>query len=208
MIRVMLVDDHQLVREAVGRAVDAEPDLNVVAQAGRLDEAAALLSLERPDVLVVDVSLPDGNGIELVRSAREQLPAAGIVVLTMHGDDETLLRALEAGASALVLKSGSLDSVVDAVRRSATSPDVFAAAGLAAALRRRNDNHQPRLTPRESEVLVLLKEGLSVGQVARRLYMSESTVKTHIAKIYDKLGATNRAQALMAAIRQGLVAAD
>jgi DNA-binding NarL/FixJ family response regulator len=208
MIRVMLVDDHQLVREAVGRAVDAEPDLDVVAHAGRLDEAAALLSLERPDVLVVDVSLPDGNGLELVRSARELLPTAGIVVLTMHGDDETLLRALEAGASALVLKSGSLDSVVDAVRRSATSPDVFAAAGLAAAMRRRNDTHQPRLTPRESEVLVLLKDGLSVGQVARRLFMSESTVKTHIAKIYDKLGATNRAQALMAAIRQGLVAAD
>jgi DNA-binding NarL/FixJ family response regulator len=85
---------------------------------------------------------------------------------------------------------------------------VFAAAGLAAALRRRNDTHTTRLTPRESEVLVLLKDGLSVGQVARRLYMSESTVKTHIAKIYDKLGATNRAQALMAAIRQGLVAAD
>lgn len=208
MIRVMLVDDHQLVREAVGRAVDSEPDLDVVAQAGTIAEAAALIGLERPDVLVVDVSLPDGNGIELVRSTREAMPATGIVVLTMHGDDETLLRALEAGASALVLKSSTLDSVVDAVRRSATAPDVFAAAGLAAALRRRNDTDQPRLTPRESEVLVLLKDGLSVGQVARRLYMSESTVKTHIAKIYDKLGATNRAQALMAAIRQGLVATD
>ncbi|MFL6099599.1 MAG: response regulator [Actinomycetales bacterium] len=208
MIRVMLVDDHQLVRQAVGRAVDSEPDLDVVAQAGTIAEAAALIGLERPDVLVVDVSLPDGNGIELVRSTRESLPATGIVVLTMHADDETLLRALEAGASALVLKSSTLDSVVDAVRRSATAPDVFAAAGLAAAMRRRNDTDQPRLTPRESEVLVLLKDGLSVGQVARRLYMSESTVKTHIAKIYDKLGATNRAQALMAAIRQGLVATD
>jgi DNA-binding NarL/FixJ family response regulator len=208
MIRVMLVDDHQMVRQAVGRAVDSEPDLNVVAQAGTLAEATALLTLERPDVLVVDVSLPDGNGIELVRLSREVLPHAGIVVLTMHSDDETLLRALEAGASALVLKSATLDSVVDAVRRSATSPDVFAAAGLAAAMRRRSDNHQPRLTPREFEVLLLLRDGLSVGQVARQLYMSESTVKTHIAKIYDKLGATNRAQALMAAIRQGLVATD
>jgi DNA-binding NarL/FixJ family response regulator len=208
MIRVMLVDDHQLVRQAVARAVDADPDLHVVAEAGTLAEAGPLVALERPDVLVVDVSLPDGNGIELVRTTREQLPSAGIVVLTMHGDDETLLHALEAGASALVLKSSTLDNVVDAVRRSAAAPDVFSAAGLAAALRRRSAVQPTRLTPRESEVLVLLKDGLSVAQVARQLFMSESTVKTHIAKIYDKLGATNRAQALMAAIRQGLVAAD
>jgi DNA-binding NarL/FixJ family response regulator len=208
MIRVMLVDDHHLVRQAVGRAVDSEPDLDVVAHAGTVAEGLALVQLERPDVLVIDVTLPDGNGLDLVRTARELLPDSGIVVLTMHSDDDTLLRALEAGASALVLKSATLDNVVDAVRRAAVSPEVFSAAGLAAAMRRRANVDQPRLTPRESEVLVLLKDGLSVGQVARRLYMSESTVKTHVAKIYDKLGATNRAQALMAAIRQGLVATD
>jgi DNA-binding NarL/FixJ family response regulator len=208
VIRVMLVDDHQLVRQAVGRAVDAEPDLDVVAQAGTLAEAAALVPLERPDVLVVDVTLPDGNGLELVRLTRESSSSTGIVVLTMHSDDDTLIRALESGASALVLKSATLDAVVDAVRRAAVAPDVFAAAGLAAALRRRNERHQTRLTPREAEVLGLLKDGLSIGQIARRLYMSESTVKTHVAKIYDKLGATNRTQALMTAIRQGLVAAD
>jgi DNA-binding NarL/FixJ family response regulator len=208
MIRVMLVDDHQLVRQAVARAVDGEPELHVVAEAGTLTEASALIGLERPDVLVVDVSLPDGNGIELVRTARELLPTCGIVVLTMHGDDETLLHALEAGATALVLKSATLDSVVDAVRRSAAAPDVFAAAGLAAALRRRSAVQPTRLTPRESEVLLLLKDGLSVSQVARKLFMSESTVKTHVARIYDKLGANNRAQALMSAIRQGLVSAD
>jgi DNA-binding NarL/FixJ family response regulator len=208
MTSVMLVDDHHLVRQAVGRAVDSEPDLDVVAHAGTLAEGISLLRRERPDVVVVDVSLPDGNGIELVRAARELSPAIGIVVLTMHGDDDTLLRALEAGASALVLKSATLDNVVDAVRRAATAPEVFSAAGLGAAMRRRNDTDRPRLTPRETEVLTLLKDGLSVSQVARGLYMSESTVKTHVAKIYDKLGATNRAQALMAAIRQGLVATD
>jgi len=208
MTNVMLVDDHHLVRQAVGRAVDSEPGLDVIAHAGSLAEGSSLLRRDCPDVLVVDVSLPDGNGIELVRTARELSPTIGIVVLTMHGDDDTLLRALEAGASALVLKSATLDNVVDAVRRSATAPEVFAAAGLAAAMRRRNDTDRPRLTPRESEVLTLLKDGLSVGQVARGLYMSESTVKTHVAKIYDKLGATNRAQALMSAIRLGLVATD
>jgi DNA-binding NarL/FixJ family response regulator len=203
--RVMVVDDHQLVRQAVGRAIDAEPDLEVVAEAASLAEGHALLHSQEPDVLLVDVTLTDGNGIELVRAARDASDRVGIVVLTMHADDDTLLRALDAGASALVLKTSSLDEVVDAVRRSAAAPDVFAAAGLAAALRRRNAVDRPHLTPRETDVLRLLKDGLSVGQVARRLFMSESTVKTHIGKIYDKLGAGNRAQALMTAIRQGLI---
>ena len=112
----------------------------------------------------------------------------GVVVLTMHGDDDTLLAALDAGASALVLKTASLGDVVDAVRRSAAAPEVFSAAGLAVALRRRSQTHVPQLTPRQTDVLGLLKDGMSVGQVARALYMSESTVKTHIGKIYDKLG--------------------
>jgi DNA-binding NarL/FixJ family response regulator len=208
MTTVMLVDDHHLVRQAVGRAVDGEPDLEVVGHAGCLAEGFALLADRSADVLVVDVTLPDGNGIELVRAAREASATMGIVVLTMHNDDDTLIRALEAGASSLVLKSATLDAVVDAVRRAATAPDVFSAAGLAAAMRRHNRSDLPRLTPREGEVLALLKDGLSVTQVGRRLYLSESTVKTHVAKIYDKLGATNRTQALMTALRQGLIAAD
>ena len=122
MIRVMLVDDHQLVRQAVGRAVDFEPDLDVVAHAGTVAEGLALMQLERPDVLVVDVTLPDGNGLDLVRTARDMMPDAGIVVLTMHADDDTLLRALEAGASALVLENPTLDIVAHALRRAAVSP--------------------------------------------------------------------------------------
>jgi len=208
MTTVMVVDDHRLVRQAVARAVEGEPDLEMVAEAATLSEAMALLARHRPDVLVVDVSLTDGNGIELVRVARQASAHTGIVVLTMHADDDTLLRSLDAGASALVLKTGSLDDVVDAVRRSAASPEVFAAAGLAAALRRREGGTTPRLTARESEVMVLLKEGLSLHQVAHQLYMSESSVKTHVAKIYDKLGATNRAQALMAAVRLGLIGTE
>jgi DNA-binding NarL/FixJ family response regulator len=205
MTRVILVDDHHLVRQAVGRAMDDEPDLEVVGQGGSVAEGLALVTRGGADVLVVDVSLPDGSGLEVARAARAASDETGIVVLTMHADDDTLLTALDAGASALVLKSASLDQVVDAVRRAAVDPQVFAAAGLAAALRRRNSADRPQLTPRQREVLVLLKDGLSVAQVAKQLYMSESTVKTHVAKMYDKLGATNRAQALMAAIKLGLL---
>ncbi|MHB1474229.1 MAG: response regulator [Dermatophilaceae bacterium] len=137
-IQVVLVDDHNLVREGIARLIDSEPDLAVVAQASSLAEGQALVTEGGADVLVVDVSMPDGSGLDLARSARSAHPALGIVVLTMHNDDDTLLEALDAGASALVLKSSSADNVLDAIRRAATAPDAFTATGLAAALRHRN----------------------------------------------------------------------
>ena len=121
----------------------------------------------------------------------------------MHNDDSTLLEALDAGASALVLKSAPPEDVIAAVRRPpmprASSPPI----GLAAAMRA--SRPKPRLTPRETEVLMMLVGGASVGKTGQALFMSESTVKTHVGKIYDKLGAHNRAEAVMAAVRLGLV---
>jgi DNA-binding NarL/FixJ family response regulator len=168
------------------------------------------LGTTRADVLLVDVSLPDGSGLDLARATREHSATMGIVVLTMHNDDATLLGALDAGASALVLKSAASDEVINAVRRAAVAPDAFSANGLAAAMRRQQAAAaaRPHLTPREAEVLQQLAAGGSVAQVARMLFMSESTVKTHIGKVYDKLGAKNRAAAIMAAVRLGLVKAD
>lgn len=208
MTRILLVDDHTVVRGGIRAILDAEEGLEVVAEADGVQSGWAALLDARPDVLVCDVSLGDGNGLDLCRRARREMPRLGIVVLTMHGDDDTLFAALEAGATALVLKSAGLDDVVSAVRRAATAPDTFSAADLAAAVRRRATDDRPRLTPRESEVLHLLKDGLSIHQVARRLYLSESTVKTHVAKVYDKLGATNRAQAVMNAVRLRLIPSD
>ena len=209
-IRVVIVDDHNLVREGIARLIDSEPDLAVVAQASSLAEGQVLVSEGGADVLVVDVSMPDGSGLALARSARWVHPTMGIVVLTMHNDDDTLLEALDAGASALVLKSSSADDVLEAIRRAATAPDAFTATGLAAALRRRNTlaAAKPILTPRETEVLMRLVDGDSVALVARQLFMSESTVKTHVGKVYEKLGAHNRASAIMAAVRLGFVKAN
>ena len=153
-ISVIIIDDHTLVRQGVVSLIQAEPDLGVIGEASSIAEGEALLASTRADVMLVDVSLPDGNGIELTRAVREQSPTMGIVVLTMHNDDDTLLSALDAGASALVLKSASSDEVVDAVRRASVAPDAFSASGLAGAMRR----HQaaalarPQLTPREQEV--------------------------------------------------------
>lgn len=208
-IRVVIVDDHNLVREGIARMIDSEPDLSVVGQASSLASGQTLVSEGGADVLVVDVSMPDGSGLSLARSARLADPALGIVVLTMHSDDDTLLEALDAGASALVLKSSSSDDVLEAIRRTASAPESFTATGLAAALRRRSTMAaaRPVLTPRETEVLMRLIDGDSVAMVARQLFMSESTVKTHVGKVYEKLGAHNRASAIMAAVRLGLVKA-
>lgn len=207
-IDVVLVDDHTLVREAICRMIDSEDGLSVVAQAGSVGEGRAVLQKIPVHVLVVDVSLPDGSGLLLVRAARLASPRLGIVVLTMHHDDETLLEALDAGASALVLKSADSTEVIAAVRRSAVSPDAFSATGLADALRRRTSDERPKLTPRETEVLNRLVAGDSIAAVAKQLYLSESTVKSHLSKLYDKLGAHNRASAVMAALRLGLVASE
>jgi DNA-binding NarL/FixJ family response regulator len=203
-ISVVIIDDHTLVRAGIARLIDSEADLTVVGEASTVGQGEDMLRRTRPDVMVVDVSMPDGSGLSLVRSARRENPRLGIVVLTMHNDDETLLEALDAGASALVLKSASADDVIDAVRRAAVAPDAFTAIGLAAAMRRQQ-TAKPRLTPRETEVLMMLVGGASVGRTAKALFMSESTVKTHVGKVYDKLDVHNRAEAVMAAVRLGLV---
>lgn len=207
-ISVLLVDDHALIRQGLRRAFEQTDDLVVVAEASSLSEALALDRLHTPDVLVVDLNLGDGSGLDLVRRVREQRPAAGIVVCTMYDGDNDLLAALEAGASAFVLKQAPVEDVVDSARRAASSPTTFAADGLAGAMRRRLSAPTVQLTPREDEILRLLASGLSVAEVSSRLFVSTSTTKTHMAKLYEKLGAANRTQAVMAAVRLGLVQVD
>jgi len=182
-VTVLLVDDHPLVRDGVAHLL-TDGGLNVVGQASSLAEGMRLADAVRADVMVVDVSLGDGSGLDLVTTVRAKRPTMGIVVLTMHNDDETLLAALDAGASSLVLKTSSSEEVLAMVRRAAAAPDSFTAVGLADALRRRSTQVKPNLTAREMEVLERLAVGDSVAGMAKRLYMSESTVKTHIGKIY------------------------
>ena len=144
--------------------------------------------------------------LELARELRHRYADLGIVILTARGEDDVLFRALETGASAFVSKQASIPEIVAAIRHSAVSASSFSAAGLAQALRRRQEtNDQLSLSPREREVLFLLQEGMSVPAIAANLYISLSTAKTYVARLYEKLGATNRATALMAAFRHGLV---
>lgn len=204
VVTVLLVDDHPLVRDGVAHLL-RDGGLDVIGEASSLAEGTRMADVVKADVMVVDVSLGDGSGLDLVTIVRAKRPTMGIVVLTMHNDDETLLGALDAGASSLVLKTSSSEEVLTMVRRAASAPDSFAAVGLADALRRRSNLARPNLTARELEVLKRLAAGDSVAGTAKGLYMSESTVKTHIAKLYSKLGAHNRASAVMAAIKFGFI---
>ena len=204
-VRVLLVDDHALIREGLRRAFEQTTDLQVVAEAGSLSEAMALERAHAPDVAVVDVNLGDGSGIDFVRTMRERRPGMGLVVLTMYDADEHVFAALEAGASAFVLKGAPADEVVSAARQAAQSPTAFTAQVLAGAMRRRLQRPVVSLTPREDQILQLLGSGASIADIAGALYISPSTAKTHMAKLYDKLGAGNRTQAVMAAVRLGLI---
>jgi DNA-binding NarL/FixJ family response regulator len=202
---VLLVDDHDLIRQGLARAFERADDFRVVGQAGTLDEGLRLAREHAPTVVVTDVRLPDGTGLDLVKAVREQDQQMGLVVLTMYAGDEQLFAAMEAGASAFVGKDAPADDVVAAARHAAVSPRAFTAGNLVDAMQRKMSPSGPRLSPREEEVLRLLSDGLGVSAIAHSLYVSESTAKTHISKIYQKLGAANRAQAIMNAVRSGLL---
>ena len=204
-ISVLLVDDHELIRQGLRRSFERDGEFDVVGESGSVADAERLLRITRPDVVVLDVRLPDGSGLKLAASSRERYPQLGIVILTMYAGDEQLFAALEAGASAFVPKNAPADDVVAAARHASTTPLAFTAKDLADAMKRKLTPTGPQLSPREREVLQLLADGLWVAQISRRLFISESTTKTHISKLYEKLGAGNRAQALMTALKLGLL---
>ncbi|MCM0621668.1 response regulator [Nocardioides bruguierae] len=202
---VMVVDDHELIRNGLAGVFDLQPDMRVVATAGGVQEALALYARARPQVVVTDLQLQDGTGLDIVRALRRTEEQLGLVVLTMHSGDDQIFAAMEAGASGFVGKDAPSDEVVKAARTAVVSPRSFTCAGLMGAMMRRGTTESSRLTDREQEVLVLLADGLGAGQIGAQLYMSESTAKSHIARIYQKLGAQNRAQALVTAMRMGLL---
>ena len=203
---VLLVDDHELIRQGLARAFERDDEMTVVGQAGSLKEGVAAWENLQPDVVVTDLQLPDGHGLDVVRAIRATNDTTGVVVLTMHAGDDHIFAAMEAGASAFVGKDTRASEVVSAAKHAAVAPRTFLCAGLSqAVMRRATSPAPPKLSGREAEVLTLLADGLGTGEIASSLYMSESTAKTHITHIYQKLGAANRAQALVTAMRMGLL---
>jgi len=205
-IRVAIVDGHTLIRYGLRHLVLEHTDIEIVGECSSAAEAFELVGQLRPDVVTMDASLPDGDGLRLARDLRDRYHDLGIVMLTSRGEDDLLFRALETGASAFVAKSAPVAELLAAIRHAAVAASSFTAAGLAGALSRRRtatDGHA--LSPRENQVLGMLRDGMSVPAIATAMYVSQSTAKTYVARLYDKLGAANRAQALMTAVHLGLI---
>ncbi|MDX6309232.1 MAG: hypothetical protein QOI06_2278 [Nocardioidaceae bacterium] len=205
---VLLIDDHELIRHGLRLAFDRSDDFEVIGEAGTVGDGLRLARQQSPDVVVVDMRLPDGTGLDATRALRELFPDIGIVILTMYAGDDHLFAALDAGASAFVAKNAASGDVVAAARHASVSPHSFTTKDLASAMRRRLTPRGPQLSDRERQVLGLLADGLGVAAISRILFVSDSTTKTHIARLYEKLGAANRAQAIMNAVRSGLLARD
>ena len=208
-IRLAIVESHTLVRYGLRELIAQHPDIEIVAECASMAEAPRKLGCARSDVVTVDVSLPDGDGLRLARELRDRRADLGIVILTARDEDDILFRALETGVSAFVAKTAPVDEVLAAIRHSAVAASSFTATGLATALtRRRVADGRLALSSRELEVLRLLRDGLSIPVIALQMYISYSTARTYVARLYEKLGAANRTQALMTAVRYGLVSCE
>jgi len=205
-VKVVIVDGHTLVRYGLTGLVGQEPDLEIVGETALGAEAVGMVATTRPDVLVLDAVLPDLDGLQVARALRDRYAELGIVLLASDGQDNVLFQALDSGVSAFVTNTAPTEEVLAAIRHAAVAATSFTATGLAPAMARRDvPPAQPLLSPREAEVLSLLGQGLSVRAISTSLCVSLSTAKTYVARLYEKLGASNRAQAIMTALRLGLL---
>jgi len=214
-IRVLLADDHRMLRDGLRRALEDEDGIEVVGEAADGEEAVREAARLLPDIVLMDVSMPHLDGVEATRLLRQVQPETQVVMLTMHADGEVMERAIQAGASGYLVKDCSTDEVVAAIRlaaggNAALSPAL--ASSMLAELQRggpaASDEGDPIVSKREEEVLQLIADGLTLPEVAERLFISPKTVKNHLASIYHKLDARDRTQAVLRAVRMGIVRLD
>jgi DNA-binding NarL/FixJ family response regulator len=205
-IRVLLADDHPVVREGLRGMLAAEPDIEVVGEASSGPEAVALAERLRPDVVLMDLRMPGGDGVEATR----RLAGTTVVVLTTYDSDADILRAVEAGAAGYLLKDTPRAVLADNVRAAARGETVLASAVAGRLLGRIRAEPAPRseqLSARETQVLSLVARGLTNAEIGRELFLSEATVKTHLLRASGKLGVSGRTAAVTKAIETGALPA-
>ncbi|MBW0127172.1 response regulator [Pseudonocardia oceani] len=213
MIRVMVVDDHPVVRDGLRGVLDAEPDMEVVGEAGHGAEALARVAAAAPDVVLMDLRMPVMGGVDAIRELRRAAPAVRVLVLTTFDTDRDVLPAVEAGATGYLLKDTPRDELLRAVRAAHRGEAVLspAVAGRLMGQVRgvgRGDGTADALSAREMEVLRFVAAGSTNRETARALFISEATVKTHLLHVYAKLEVRDRASAVAAAYQRGLLRAD
>ncbi|MBI2704082.1 MAG: response regulator transcription factor [Actinobacteria bacterium] len=213
-IRLMLADDHRMLREGLRRSM-TDQGFDVVGEARDGDEAIRLAEELQPEVILMDVTMPEVDGVEATRQIKQLFPEIRVVMLTMHADQEVLASAMRVGASGYLVKDCSTEEIANAIRdvaggKTALSPQL--AASMLEEVRRLDQpaaNDEDRIvTKREEEVLQLIANGFSTTEVAEKLFISQKTVKNHLASIYQKLDARDRTQAVLQAVRMGIVHLD
>jgi two-component system response regulator DevR len=205
-IRVFLLDDHEVVRRGVRELLEQHDDIEVVGEAGTAEEALSRIPPTRPDVAVIDVRLPDGNGVEVCREVRSREPSVQCLILTSFADDEALIEAIMAGAAGYLLKQVRGTDFVEAVRRVAAGQSLLDPAVTATVLERLRsgpveDERLARLTEQERKILDLIAEGRTNRQIAERMFLAEKTVKNYVSHLLAKLGMERRTEAAVFAAR-------
>ena len=204
MIKVLLVDDHPLVRDGLQQLLRAAPDIEVVGTAADGAAAVELAAAEQPDVVLMDLVMPGVDGVEATRRIMAGQPRTQVVVLTSFSDRERILDALDAGAVGYLLKDVDPADLVQGVRAAARGESPLDPKAARTLLVARDERSGPELTPREVEVLRLLRAGLANKQIARRLGITERTVKAHLTSVFQRIGVTDRTQAALWAERNGV----
>ena len=211
-VRLLLVDDHRTLRDGLRLSME-EAGFVVAGEAGDGEEAIRLAEALRPDVVLMDVSMPVLDGVEATRLIHQRVPETRVVMLTMHGESDVMSRAIAAGAVGYLLKDCSIEEVASAVRMAADGDGALSpqlATSMLAEVQRATgtSSGEAVISPREEEVLQLVADGLSLPEVAAQLYISVKTVKNHLASIYSKLDARDRTQAVLRAVRMGIIRLD
>ena len=204
-VQVLVVDDHPVFRDGLRQLLESAGEFTVVAEAADGLEALACAGRHRVDVVLMDLNLPRMDGVTAIARLREITPEARVVVLTTYDSDEHVLPAIEAGAVGYLLKGASRAELVDAVRAAARGEPVLAPSAARRVLRRVSKPAPELLRPRELELLRLVADGATNREAAGRLFVSEATVKAYLLRIYDRLGARDRASAVAAAYQRGLL---
>jgi DNA-binding NarL/FixJ family response regulator len=205
MIRILLVDDHPVVRLGLRGMLDAEPDLSVVGEASCADDGVARAIELVPDLVLMDLRMPGGDGVEATARILAVLPRTKVMVLTTFETDRDILRAIEAGACGYLLKDASPAQLADAVRAAARGETVLAPSVATMLIRQVRSPAPPALSARETEVLRLVARGLTNGDIARQLFISEATVKTHLLRVFNKLDVADRTAAVTTAMSHDLL---